>query len=217
VGAVAGARALQAEGDREVPARGDEGLHVSLPVALVEVGGEEPAGLVFEKRVDARDQLALQVIPDDLIGHRQERLVRTLAAFHARLLADAADPLVRARGGVALRPLLEVLPALGEHVHTPAEQTAKKCDLLGRSPGRHWCQRGRHAANELSVPAQALLDEGTLALQFCEAFLVLADGSLEGHVFQWQIFRVWHGAMRAIGAAPSVRSRNGGETASVKA
>jgi hypothetical protein len=83
-------------------ARLGEREHVVRPGVLVEVGRHEPACLVREERVDAHDVPPLEVVPDDLIRHGKERLVGTLPALDTRLLADTADPLVRAGGGVRL-------------------------------------------------------------------------------------------------------------------
>src|SRR5207342_673487 len=88
-------------------ARLDEGSDILLPRALIEISGEKPACLVFEKRVHAHDVPvpALQVVEDALVADRHERLVRALAALAPRLQdADAAHELVRALRGVAGLP-----------------------------------------------------------------------------------------------------------------
>ena len=61
---------------------------VVLPLALVEIHGEEPAVLVLEHRVDPDYVAALEMIVDGLLGHRDECLVRTLAALDLALVAQ---------------------------------------------------------------------------------------------------------------------------------
>src|SRR3972149_355698 len=89
---------------------------IRSPLGLVEIGGQEAARVVLEERVHAGDKrlargiAAGEVPADDVLGHREEPLVRAPAALDAGLLADATPPLARAGGGVAgpaCRPALE--------------------------------------------------------------------------------------------------------------
>src|SRR5437899_1790797 len=83
-------------------ARGlDEGRDVVSPRLLVEVGCQEPARVVLEEWIEPDHVTALEVIEDDLVAHRDEGLIRALAAPDARLIADAAHPLVGTGGRVA--------------------------------------------------------------------------------------------------------------------
>ena len=111
----------------------DEGSDVVSPRLLVEVGRQEPACVVLEERIDPDHVTTLEMVEDHLIAHGDERLIRALAALDARLLADAAHPLVRAGGRVALSIRAGVDPQLGEDVVAPAEEAAEQGDLL---PGR---------------------------------------------------------------------------------
>jgi hypothetical protein len=135
VGTVSRARTLDRQRHADDPARLDESGDVLLPRALVEIGGEKPACLVFEKRVHAHDVPvpALQMVEDYLITDRHERLVRALAALAPRLQdADAAHELVRALRGVSgLSGLLADEPRR-EDVFASAKQRPKEPHLLGR-------------------------------------------------------------------------------------
>ena len=67
MGALPRARALHGGIQTELLARIAEGSDISLPVRLVEVESEEPAGLIFQERIHARDVTTPQVIGDDSI------------------------------------------------------------------------------------------------------------------------------------------------------
>jgi hypothetical protein len=88
-------RALDRRVKTEAFAGPAERPNISLPVSLVEVGGEEPACLVFEKRIDPSDVSALEVVEDHLVGDRPECLMGALPALDSWLLAEAGSPLVR--------------------------------------------------------------------------------------------------------------------------
>jgi hypothetical protein len=75
-----------------------------------------------------------------LVRHGNESLIGALAALHARLLANASDPLVAAGRGVPLPFGLQVLPELREDVVAAGEEGAEEGDLLGR---RLRCRFGR--------------------------------------------------------------------------
>jgi hypothetical protein len=79
-----------------------EGGHVVGPRRLIEVRCQEPTRFIGQERVDPDNMTSLKVIKDDLVLDREEGLVRTLTALHSRLLANAPNPLVPARGCVSL-------------------------------------------------------------------------------------------------------------------
>ena len=54
--AVAGAGALKGCGHTLLPARHQERQRIALPRLLVEIGSQEPAGLIRHERVDAHDE-----------------------------------------------------------------------------------------------------------------------------------------------------------------
>ena len=178
-------RALDGARHPSHPARLGEREHVVRPGALVEVGRHEPAGLVREERVDAHHVAPLEVVPDDLIRHCEERPIGTLAALHARFLADAAHPLVRAGGGVSLPAGRGVHPELRvEVVPTPEELTEQRHLLGGRlGPGRLGDHRNqpvgcvgsecRELAPESIQPA---LCQSALVLEARDPHLLAGDG-----------------------------------------
>jgi len=56
---------------------------ILLPVGLVEVDGQKVAGLVRQKRVDADDVSASQVVEDHAVVDGDELAIRALATLHA--------------------------------------------------------------------------------------------------------------------------------------
>ena len=139
--------ALDREVDTLSPACFDEGAHVLPPLCLVEVHGEKPASLILQHRVDPDHVVSFEMIVDGLLGHRDERLVRTLATLDATFVAQAADPFIAACWRVALRALLGVDPALGIDVGPATEKPHEERDLLFRCrwhrPARHFSLLGR--------------------------------------------------------------------------
>src|SRR5436309_1318086 len=73
-----------------------------------------------------------EVPSDHFIGDRQEATVGTLRALYTRLFADAAYPLVGARGCVAGLPCFPTLESAWIHVLAPAKERAEQCDLFVR-------------------------------------------------------------------------------------
>ena len=132
VRAVAGSRSLDQGGQPEPPRRLHERANVLLPRGLVEVGGEKPARLVSEHRVDAHHVLAAQVLEQRRIIHGPERLVRTIAALHLRQLAYAGDELVRASGRIASLARLLADEARRIQVVAAAEELPEQLHLLRR-------------------------------------------------------------------------------------
>jgi len=128
-------RALDGAGHPDHPARLGERQHVVLPRALVDVGRDESAGLVREKRVDADHVAPLEVLPDDLVGHRQERQAGALPALDTRLLADAAHPFVGAGRSISRATRGVARPELRIEVVPPPEELTEQRDLLAGGLG----------------------------------------------------------------------------------
>src|SRR2546426_6956477 len=78
---------------------------------------------------------SLKVVEDYLVLEREECLIRTLAALHPRLLADATDPLVPAGGCVSLAASPSVRPEPGGDVVAASKERAGERDLLPRRRG----------------------------------------------------------------------------------
>ena len=135
--AVAGSGPFESGGDAFGAARLEKRPCVIRPRLLVEIGGEEPAGLVGKQGINARDEIAgarvaaAQVPFDDLVRRRYERLMRTFAAFDLGLAADALDPLVGARGRIAGPPRPGVLPPHRKDIRPAGEQATKQGEFLG--------------------------------------------------------------------------------------
>jgi hypothetical protein len=80
MGAVARTRSLDRCGQTQPPARLHERDYVLGPRSFVEVHCEEPAGLIFEKRVHAPHMSAGEVTDYRGGGEADERLIRVFAA-----------------------------------------------------------------------------------------------------------------------------------------
>ena len=65
--------------------------------------------------------LATQMGFDHLVGDRNVRLVRALAATNLRLAANTAHPLVRASWSIAAAAGYRVLPSCREHIRAAYE------------------------------------------------------------------------------------------------
>ena len=162
--------------------------HILLPCALVEVYGEEPAGLVREHRVDAHHMLAAQMPQHRSVIHGSERLVRAVPALYLWQLAHTLDELVRAGGRVPwLARLLAHESGRVEVVATAKEQ-AEKLHLLARGP---WCSGdpfgGLHVVDgrfvESGYPRAERLHPrsrlGTFGIEPMEPRFLLGEGSRE--------------------------------------
>ena len=132
MGAVARARAFERRGNPLCAAGGEIGVRVAPPRLLVEVRGEEPAGVVDQHRIDAQGVAPAKMSLNRFIGDRHERLVGTGPAPHPGLVAHAALPLVGADRRVAGRPLPGILPAPGIHILAAGEEGAEERDLVAR-------------------------------------------------------------------------------------
>ena len=136
VRAVARAGPLDGDGHLLAAAGLGERRDVLLPRALVEIGRQEPTGLIGQHRVHADDVPALQVMADHLVCHGQQVTVRALTALHPPLVAQACDPFVGAGGCVSLAAGLLALPQLGVDVLPPTEEASEKRNLVARRGGR---------------------------------------------------------------------------------
>jgi hypothetical protein len=131
VATAAGARALECGRNSELATRSQECERVARPTLVVEVDGEKTAGIVEQQRIDTSDEITSAIVPDailttqmgfdHLIGDRNERLVRALAATNLRLAANTAHPLVRASWGIAAAAGFRILPSCGEHIRAARE------------------------------------------------------------------------------------------------
>jgi hypothetical protein len=53
-----------------------------LPSGTVEVHRDELAAIAVDERIEAGDDLSVEVLVEHVIGHRHELLARTLVALH---------------------------------------------------------------------------------------------------------------------------------------
>ncbi len=125
---------------------------VPMPRVLVEVDGQEPAGLVGQQGIDAHGEVLAVRVPaaemsaDDFIGHRYEGAVRTFPALDPRLVADARRPLV-GTGRCVTRPAApRVRPSPREYVVAASKERPKQRDLLGRRRRRRYGWRATRRA-----------------------------------------------------------------------
>ena len=134
----AGPRPLQRGRNSVGLTGGKKDGRVPAPRVLVEVDGQEPAGLVAQQRIDAHGEVLAVRVPaaemsaDDFISHRYEGAVRTLPALDPRLVADARRPFVGTRGCVTRPAAARVGPSPREYVVAAAEERSEQRDLLGR-------------------------------------------------------------------------------------
>ena len=128
--AIAGSRPLKGGGHALGLASLQHGQRVGRPALLVEIGGQKPAGLVRKQRINARDEVAArgacalaaaQMLFDDVVGDRDEGLMRAFPAFDLGLTAYPPDPLVGARGRIAGLGGLSVFPPDREYVSAACE------------------------------------------------------------------------------------------------
>ena len=82
-----------------------------------------------QRRTAGLRVVAGQMPANDVVGHRKESAIGTLSALDARLLADAAHPLVGARGRIARLARLPALESTRVDVVATAEQRTEQRDL----------------------------------------------------------------------------------------
>ena len=114
------------------------------------------------------------MLEDTPIVNGDERLVRALTALDARLLADAAHPLVGARRRVPLLLRLCVLPLLRKDVGAPTEEIAEQGHLLRRGRrGRRGTRRSSVHRRDRKVALERFVELSNLS---AEHFVALAQG-----------------------------------------
>ena len=112
------------------------GENISLPVRLVEISSQEPAGIVLSKSVDPGDErgavsaYATQVLLNDVSPHRNEVLMRANHALNPWLVADSGLPFISASRRMAAASGRSVFPAARENILPAAEQSPEERDLL---------------------------------------------------------------------------------------
>jgi len=101
-----------------------------------------------QEGVYANDVTPLEMIEDHLVIDRHEGLMGTFAALHPWLLADTADPLVRACGSITFATRPGVAPEFGiEVVAAPEQGTEESHFLRGghrrghRGGAQEWARR----------------------------------------------------------------------------
>ena len=128
--AIAGSRPLEGRGHALGLASLEHGQSVGCPALLVKIGGQKPAGLVRKQRINTRHEIAAraacalaaaQMLFEDVVGGRDEGLMRSFPLFDLRLAAYPLNPLVGARGRVAGLGGLPVFPSDGEYVSAACE------------------------------------------------------------------------------------------------
>jgi hypothetical protein len=135
VASVAGTRTLQKCRYVQAAACLQDGCGVSLPIGLVEIGGQEKAAFILQHRIHADDEIAAgrilsrQVPADDVVRDRQEVTVLAIGTLDAWLVAEANSPLVDARRLVTGLAALAALEAPRIDVLTSTKQGTKQSDL----------------------------------------------------------------------------------------
>src|SRR6185437_8887345 len=128
--AIAGSRPLKGRGHALGLTSLQHGQGVSRPALLVKIGGRKPAGLVRKQRINTRHEIATraacalaaaQMLLDDVVGDRDEGLMRAFPAFDLGLAAYPLNPLVGARGRIAGLGGLPVFPLDREYVSAACE------------------------------------------------------------------------------------------------
>ena len=67
-----------------------------MPVGFVKIGCQEIAAVIGQQWIDTDGLFSGQMVVDHLIGNRQQQAMAAIAAFDARLVAEAWLPLVAA-------------------------------------------------------------------------------------------------------------------------
>ena len=146
MGAVARARSFDGDRDSLCHGRITERSNVLHPGFFVEICGQEPAGFIWQHRIDASGEIqggagcsTGQVRSQRLITERDECLIRALSAFDLRFATHTSDPLIAADRCITRPARVAVFPPTREHVFPSPEQAPKECDLIGarRSHG-YW-------------------------------------------------------------------------------
>lgn len=126
---VARSRTLDPKRDAPDPAGFGNGGDILLPSCLVEIGGEKPAALVGEHRVDSDHVTSLQMLEHDPLGDRNEPLVRAGAAFYPGFVTQTATPFVAVCRRIAFAPLVRVDPELRINLLPSPKKVHKEGDF----------------------------------------------------------------------------------------
>src|SRR5262245_44882805 len=201
--AVAGAGALKGCGHTLLPACRQERQRVTLPRLLVEIGSQEPAGLIRHERIDAcceRLRLSrisnvpsLQMASHNVLGDGHECLVLAVTALDPRLLANAANPFVVACGRVARFTGLRVFPPTWENVIATPKERTKQGELFGIGEDRPTNNDARHLRGRRGAPLQLLersKNARTLSVELSEAVLEIRDLFIRGIVHRHALSRL---------------------------
>jgi hypothetical protein len=121
VPAIAGAGALDRNGNADRSASFGERRHIVFPTTLVKVNCKKPTGLFFEEWVDAHDVPTLQMFDEKLVANRDKILIRAIAALPSGPEQASRFPLVEARGSVACLPRLFAHEPKREHIPAAAK------------------------------------------------------------------------------------------------
>ena len=130
--AVARAGAFQGRRNPLRPAGCEKSRRVPPPGLPVEVGGEEPVGVVRADGIDADRVTTAQVPLDHFVRHGQEGLVGTGPALDLGFAAYPRFPFVAARRRIARPTRPGILPAHREYVLPAGEQGPEQRNLLRR-------------------------------------------------------------------------------------
>ncbi|MNR09115.1 hypothetical protein D3C85_1253050 [compost metagenome] len=70
---------------------------IFTPIGLVKIHRQEVAGVVWQQRVNADDNISGQMLVEHLIGQRQELAERAISALDPWLLTHTGSPFIGAR------------------------------------------------------------------------------------------------------------------------
>jgi hypothetical protein len=116
----------------------EQSPRVIRPPFLVEIRGKEPTRLVLQQWINSGDKIAgarvaaAQMFFDDIVGGRDERLMRAFSTFHRRLAANSFRPFIEASRRISGASGLSVFPSNRKNIGTPGEQTAEQPNFLSR-------------------------------------------------------------------------------------
>lgn len=111
---------------------------VVRPAFLVKIGCKEPTRLVLQQWINPGDKTAgarvaaTQMFLDDILGGRDECLMRAFSTFHLRLAANAFRPFIGASRRISRAPGLSVFPSNRKNIGAADEQTAEQPYFCGR-------------------------------------------------------------------------------------
>ncbi|MFH0880821.1 MAG: hypothetical protein V2A34_13985 [Lentisphaerota bacterium] len=140
MGPVTGAGSFHGGRKPKFAANFPNSAHIFTPIFLVEVGGQEEAGLILQHGVDTHNKLTARLIPArkmmhyGFIGYGKESPVGAVGASNLAFVAQVSDPLVGASGAVTRLAGLSTLETARIHIRPSAKERSKQGDL-GRGCG----------------------------------------------------------------------------------